>query len=268
MFGNNAAHPPRLLSYGSALRHYNSVVPIRGRSTDVRPATKNRRNDSLLITKNSHSGDISIRLYGTDIITYSAEGDGEMNEIRLQPYSTRLTDHIVCNVLAPHVFAHYCSPVGSVVEVNGVFYNMKDEVVIKPAQKGWTLLSGSKPFTKYTLNRAEAKDALERYKFKEFSLWCKTQLRLGLDVRPATKNRYHNRFYGLTHVNKMAFEHEWPNLIREMTGPYDISYELGILRQAVYVRDQCYDKTEVPFVTRHNELRAIARSYKTSTGYK
>jgi hypothetical protein len=172
-----------------------------------------------------------------------------MNEIRLQPYSSRMTDHVVCNVLAPHVFAHYCSPVGSVVEVNGIFYNMKDEVVIKPAQKGWTLLSGSKPFIKYILNRAEAKDALERYKFKEFSLWCNTQIRLGL-----------------THVNKMAFEHEWLDLIKEMRGGYDISHELGILRQSVYVKDQCYDKTEVPFVTKHNELRTIARSYKVANG--
>ena len=266
MFGNNAVPPPRLLSYGSALRHYNSVVPIRGRSTEVRPATPNRKNDSLLITKCDKTGDISIRLHGTDVVTYSAEGDGEMNEIRLIPYSSRLTDHIVCNVLAPHVFAHYCSPVGSVVEVNGIFYNMTDEVVIKPAQKGWTLLSGSKPFIKCTLNRAEAKDALERYKFKEFSLWCKTQIRLGLDIRQPY-NRYRSRFYGLTHVNKMAFEHEWLNLIREMTGGTDISYDLGILRQAVYIRDQCYDKVEVPFVTSHNELRNIARSYKAANGY-
>jgi hypothetical protein len=265
MFGNNAVPPPRLLSYGSALKHYNSVVPIRGRSTDVRPASSNRKNDSLLITKCDKTGDISIRLYGTDIITYSAEGDGEMNEIRLQPYSTRLTDHVVCNVLSPHVFAHYCSPVGSVVEVGGRFYNMKDEVVIKPAQRGWTLLSGSKPFIKFKLNRAEAKDALERYKFKEFSLWCRTQLRLGLDVRQQ-HNRYHSRFYGLTHVNKMAFEHEWLNLIREMTANYDISHELGILRQSVYVKDQCYDATTVDCVTSHSELRNIARSCKVALG--
>jgi hypothetical protein len=65
----------------------------------------------------------------------------------------------------------------------------------------------------------------------------------------------------------MAFEHEWPDLIREMSGGYDISYELGILRQSVYVKDQCYDKVEVPFVTSHSELRNIARSYKLSTGY-
>jgi len=262
MFGNNAVPPPRLLSYGSALKHYNSVVPIRGRSTDVRPASSNRKNDSLLITKCDKTGDISIRLYGTDIITYSAEGDGEMNEIRLQPYSTRLTDHVVCNVLAPHVFAHYCSPVGPVVEVGGRFYNMKDEVVIKPAQRGWTLLSGSKPFIKFKLNRAEAAMSLELYKFKEFSLWCKTQIRLGLDVR-----RSYSRFYGLSHVNKMMVEHEWPNLIKEMPMGRDISYELEILRRSVYVKDQCYDSTAVDFVTSHKELRNIARSCKIALGY-
>jgi len=258
MFGNNMEHPNRILSYKEALNKYNSIKPIRGRSTDTRPLAR-RSNDNLTIRQDDSSGDIIITLYQTDIIRYDANGDGYNNRITLDPYPSVLTNRVMWSILGPHVNTHwsdrhYLTP-SYITEVNGRYYNTPSYAVIQPLETGWTLVDGAKPVEVPYLNRKEGRQALRDANYYTFQTWLNTLIRLGKDPRsdgwrsspfewsPSEAMRY------LT-----AGEDGWRELAGRMSRRCDIKREYEALRTAVYKSELCYDTESIPYFTSYREL--------------
>lgn len=70
---------PRLRDYDYALAHYKSIVPLRGRSVDVRPicnTSTGRRKTHMIIHKTTYDGipAIACQLYSTNVVTYVSDG--------------------------------------------------------------------------------------------------------------------------------------------------------------------------------------------------
>jgi hypothetical protein len=82
----NTAGLPALVDFADAKKHYESVVPIRGRSQVVKPAGKNRRFSWYTIEKNMKSIEdgspvgtwqesYGIRVYGSDLVEFLPNGN-------------------------------------------------------------------------------------------------------------------------------------------------------------------------------------------------
>lgn len=70
---------PRIHGYASALKHYDSIKPLRGRTEDVRPlcnTTTGRRKKHLRILPTTYDGlpAMACRLHNTDVVTYVSDG--------------------------------------------------------------------------------------------------------------------------------------------------------------------------------------------------
>lgn len=260
MYGSNMEQPNRILSYNSALKKYNSIKPIRGRSTDTRPLAR-RSNDNLTIRQDETTGDIVIRLYRTDIIRYINDGDGYNNPIELDPYPSSLTNRVVASVLAPHVFPfwghrHYTAP-DYITEVNGRYYNTPSYALVQPQEQGWTLVGGNKPFEVPRLNRKEAKQALRDANFYTFQTWLNTLIRLNNDPRSETS--YRTRPFDWSPRDAMKYltagEDGWREIAGRMSRVVAIDREYHNLRTAVYRSELCYDIETIPYFEDYRSLQ-------------
>jgi hypothetical protein len=253
-----------MLSFDSALKKYNSIKPIRGRSTDTRPLAR-RSNDSLTIRQDPTTGDIVVRLYQTDIITYSAIGDGDNNLIHLDPYPSVLTNRIMWSLLGPHVNTHWAyqySAPGLITEVGGRYYNTPQFATIQPKQSGWELVEGSKPVEVPYLNRKEVKQALRDANYYTFKLWLETKIRLNLcefghryggafDWTPSTAVQY-----------LQQGETGWAEIAARFSNRVPLEAELRNLREAVYKYDLCYDTQTVDHFSSYNEYKNAINQIK------
>lgn len=257
MFGNNVTLPSnRMLSFDSALSTYNSIKPIRGRSTDTRPLAA-RRNDNLTICQES-TGDIVVRLYQTDIIRYN---DGGV--IVLVPYASALTNRVVWSILCPHVHPfwgdrHYPLP-DNVTEVGGRYYHTPEFATVQPDEQGWVLTGGDKPFEVPRINRREAKQALHEAGFYRFQTWLNTLIRLGADPRSGL-GRWNSRPFSWSPHEVMKYltagEERWSEIAGRMSRWVDVRYELNSLRRAVYKSELCYDTETIPYFSSYSEMQA------------
>ena len=67
----NCAQLPKLISYEKAKEHFDNVVPIRGRATEVRPLGRKRRYSWYEITKNTKAVQVKDDPLGQFITTYA-----------------------------------------------------------------------------------------------------------------------------------------------------------------------------------------------------
>jgi hypothetical protein len=260
MFGTNTELPNRMLSYTSALKKFNSIKPIRGRSdANTRPLAR-RSNDNMTIRQDPNNHDIVVRLYSTDIIRYDAQGDGYNNTIELDPYPSVLTNRVMWSILGPHVNTHWAdrhySAPNHITEVGGRYYNTPSYALVQPQETGWTLVGGEKPFEVPRINRKEAKQALRDANFYTFQTWLSTLIRLDLapmsthyrrspfDWSPSEAYRY------LT-----AGEEGWREIAGRMSRRVDPKREYESLRTAVYKYYQCYDTEVIPYFTSYREMQ-------------
>jgi len=261
MFGNNVITPSRMLSYTSALSRWSSIKPIRGRSPETRPLAR-RSNDNLTIRQDPTTGDIIVRLYRTDIITYKNEPDTDpdLRPIELEPYSSVTTNLIIHSILAPHVFTqwadrHHSTP-DHITGVNGRYYNTPSYALIQPQETGWTLVGGEKPFEVPRINRKEAKQALRDTNFYTFQTWLNTLIRL--DLAPMSAH-YRRSPYGWSPSEAYRYltagEDGWREIAGRMSGRVALDREMTSLRQAVYKYYQCYDTETIPYFTSYREMQ-------------
>jgi len=262
MFGTNLVLPShRMLSYSSALKKYQSIQPIRGRQDQNTRPLAQRRNDNLTIRQDPATNDIIVRLYSTDIITYSAVGDGDNNLIHLDPYPSVLTNRIMWSILGPHVNTHWSDrphPVPNhITEVNGRYYNTPSFVTVQPHQAGWIVTAGAEPIEVPRLNRKEAKQALRDANYYTFEVWLRTQLRLG--SRQLLGDAWRSRPFDWTPSTAVQYLREgetgWAEISRRFSARATLDRELGSLRRAVYQYDLCYDVETVDYFEGYTEMK-------------
>lgn len=256
MFGSNIVLPRGgITSYEQALNKHNSIVPIRGRSTETRPLGQ-RRNDNLTIRK-LDNGSVAIRLYHTDIITYHDDGT-----IDLEVYSSRLTDETVGAIFRNAVWASYTNPVGPVLWTRS---NGDSKGYLVDGARGATLdkdlnvIGGTKPFTRYSVNRRKANAACAKG-FDQFKLWVQTQVRLGIDPRQGER-------WGTVHLSNMALAcldepDRYADIARGMSTYVTVDSHLDAIRHQVLRYHDCIEETEVAHVTDYKQLTAIQSSKK------
>jgi hypothetical protein len=273
MFGSNLELPGnRMLSYDSALKKHQSIKPIRGRSDqNTRPLAR-RGNDNLTIRQDPSNSDIVVRLYQTDIIRYKSGGDGYNNLIELDPYPSVLTNRVMWSILGPHTNTHWSDrdyPLPNhITEVGGRYYNTPDYALIQPAETGWTLVGGEKPFEVPRLDRKEAKQALRDANFYTFQTWLNTLIRLNND--PRAESRGWGRPKPFEWSPSQAFqyltagEEGWREIAGRMKRGVDIKRELESLRLAVYRAELCYETETVPYFEDYRSLQnALNRMRRT-----
>lgn len=261
MFGANITLPNRILSYKAACDKYNSIAPIRGRQDqNTRPLAR-RSNDNLTIRQDETTGDIIVRLYRTDIITYKNDGDGYNNPIELDPYPSVTTNRVVTSILAPHVFPYWGdrhpSVPNHITEVGGRYYNTPSYALIQPAETGWTLVGGEKPFEVPRLNRKEAKQALRDANFYTFQIWFNTLIRLNLD--PKAEGSWRTGPFDWSPHEAMKYltagEDGWRAIAGRMSRRVDLKREFETLRHAVYKSELCYDTETIPYFEDYRSLQ-------------
>jgi hypothetical protein len=254
MFGSNIALPRGgITSYQQALVKHDSIAPIRGRSTDVRPLGQ-RRNDNLIIRK-LDNGSIAVRLYQTDIITYHDDGT-----IDLEPYSSKLTDEAVRQVFRGAVTASYTNPVGPVLWTN---HNGTRRGYLVDGcaslDKDLNVIAGTKPFTRYSVSRKKANAAAAKG-FNQFKLWVQTQVRLGVDPRQGER-------WGTVSLPSIALAcldepDRYADIARGMSTFVTVDSHLDAIRRQVLTYHDCIEETEVPYITGWDELASIQSSKK------
>ena len=237
-----------ILSYEDAVQKHDSIAPIRGRSTDVRPLAK-RRNDNLTIRR-LHDSSIAVRLYHTDIVVYRPDGT-----IELEPYGSMLTNDAVRTILGRAVTPQYTHPAGPVLWVKSKGYRIPDHAVL---DKDLNLISGSAPFTLYRVDKTKARQAAQTSGFNQFSLWLKTQLRIGIDPRQGA------RWGGLDITTSMVRSLDEPDrygdIVRDWPAYQHINDQLLRLRREVYRYYDCITEAELPFVEDWRELQSVRSS--------
>lgn len=250
----------RMLSFGSALKKYNSIKPIRGRGDqNTRPLAR-RTNDNLTIRQDSTTGDIVVRLYSTDIIRYSADGDGDNNQIMLGPYTSVLTNRVMWSILGPHVNTYWAdrshSAPSYITEVGGRYYNTPEFALIQPHWQGYFLMAGSKPFEVPRVDRGRARQVLHDTGFSTFRTWLTTLVRLGQDPRSVA---YSSRTVDWRHDSAVrlltAGEAGWAEAAGLMSQRCALDRELAAMRLAVYQSEGVYRTDTVPFFTDYNAMR-------------
>ena len=260
MFGTNMELPNRILSYKEAYSKWASIKPIRGRSTDVRPLAR-RSNDNLTIRRDEDSHDIVVTLYYTDIIRYSADGDGYNNQIMLTPYPSSLTNRTMWSILGPHVNT-YWSDTNLITEVGGRYYHTPQFALVQPHQEGWYLVAGAEPIEVPYLNRKEGRQALRDANYYTFKLWLEARIRLGI----AEFGRRYSGAFDWTPQNAVHYlrqgETGWAEIAGRMSNSVPLEAELRSLREAVYQYDLCYDTKTVEYFTSYNEYKNATNQIK------
>ena len=179
MYATNITDLPTLYSYEQALKHYESIVPIRG-SDNLRPicATKNgRRKKHMQIIKCYVDEAIACRLYDTNVLTFHKDGVVEYNS---GTYISNTTHSFANGILYPYV--NFSTRLGN-TEVwiggeNAYYYNKARSYYVPPKQtfkmkrismKDWVAIDPPKNF-EYYLKRKEYN--AKRKPLKEFQDHC------------------------------------------------------------------------------------------------
>lgn len=245
-------------SYEQAHTLWESITPIRGRSTDVRPLFR-RSNDNATVYKNDRDQSIRFRLYQTDVVTFNTDGT-----VDIEPYASRSTNNFAWAVLRGHTVRphwtdrqHPCPD--HVTEVDGKFYHTPDYVTVQwdKDNAGWSYVAGARTFDVPTLNKSLTREARKDSQYDQFSLWIKTQLRLGIDPRMGDTWRTKPYDWSTREVSQyLAVGPEgWSEMTRRMSRRTDIDAELASLRLAVYKwAGYCLDEVEVPYFNSFSEM--------------
>lgn len=259
MFGSNISLPGRIATFFAAQSKYNSIKPIRGRmDQNTRPLAR-RSNDDLTIRQEDTT--FVVRLYHTDIVTYSADG-----LVELKPYASVLTNRVMWSLMGPTVQTywsdrrHGCPD--HITEVGGYYYHTPEYAAIRQGQ----LVAGSKPFEVPRLDRKLIRQAQIDSGFTQFKLWLETQIRLGTD--PRNGDSWRSKAYEWSPNTLMNYlttygVDGWAEITRRMSPRCTLETEYSSMRRAIYQYAGCYDTEEVAHFTDYREMmNAVAMMAK------
>ena len=255
MYGSPALPRGGILSYEQAVARHNSIVPIRGRSSDVRPLGK-RRNENLTIRMDPKER-VLVRLYQTDVVVYNPDGT-----IELEPYASSLTNELVRHLLSRAVTPNYTSKVGPALcakDADGTqrWFRIPDYAVL---DKDHRLIGGSEPFTRYRIDRKASNEALARSGFRQFSLWLTALIRIGNDPRQG------NYWAGVplhdSVIRSLDEPDRYTDIVRGWAVGKPVTDQLALLRLAVQRYHDAVVTETVPYVSNWRELRAVEASHR------
>jgi hypothetical protein len=254
MYGATYTGLPRggILSYQQAVQQHDSIVPIRGRSTDTRPVAQ-RRNGNFTIRRLA-DGSVVIRLYSTDIVVYRPNGT-----IELEPYSSKMTNEAVMHIFRGAVRPQYDSAAGPVLWVKSKGYRVPSMAVLGP---DLDLIAGSEPFTKFSVDRSKARAAITASGLNQFALWLKTQLRLGIDPRQGDMWMSQYNHTSTAAIRSLDQPDLYGDIAERMSRYTDPDTQLGQMRLAVYKCHDCIVETKLPYVEDWRDLNAVVSSQR------
>jgi len=184
MYASNITDLPTLYSYEQALKHYESIKPIRG-SDNIRPicATQNgRRKKHMQIIKRDDA--IACRLYATDVLTFYKDGVVEYNS---GTYISNTTHSFANGILYPYV--NFGTRLGNTeVWIKAQTYYVPPKQTFKMKREGdtWVAIDPPKNF-EYYLKRKEYN--AKRKPLKEFQDHCIRMAKLADPKEPQTVAR-------------------------------------------------------------------------------
>lgn len=171
----NTYHLPTLRNYEAALKHYEKITPIRGRSDDCRPLGDRKKTHQRICKL--FNGDISCRLYITDCVIYHT--DGSMT-IDFGGWLTASTAKFI-HALHPDIGATANGNTGYVwVRHHGNYRTPEGGLKICP--KGTPM----NPEQEYKTLLDKKKAAEARKKIKPFLSWVQAVEKLGGEIRSNT----------------------------------------------------------------------------------
>jgi len=175
---------PVLRSYGQALKHYESIKPIRG-SNNLRPicaTTNGRRKKHMQIIKRDDA--IACRLYDTDVLTFHKNG---VVEYYSGGYISNTT-HAFASSIFNHVFFSTKKEVTEVTIGYRKTYHIDSNETFKMKREGdtWVAIDPPKNF-EYYLKRKEYN--AHRKPLKEFEQHCIRMAKL-CDAKEKQSDRY------------------------------------------------------------------------------
>ena len=136
MYGNSLGNSgiTQLTNYEQALKHYESVVPIRGHGSNAGTKPLGMRNKPQFQIVMDTSDAVSCRLYKTDVITFRPDG---FIRFRTDRYTTSTTANFIAQVLGTP-----CSKFDNrlILAVNGGAYTVNEMLVLRSeggAYKVW-----------------------------------------------------------------------------------------------------------------------------------
>ena len=95
---------PRIKNYAEAIKKFNSIKPIKGRSDDKRPLGERRDVDTYSIRKNVWTDAIECVLYQTPVVTFTVDDEVKIKFGRWSSASTcQFIDRLLWNVTANRV---------------------------------------------------------------------------------------------------------------------------------------------------------------------
>lgn len=245
-------------SYTSALRKWEGITPVRGRS-DQNSRPLYRRSDDSKTVRQLGNGSIAFRLHSTDVVTFHEGG-----AVDLKPYSSVTTCAFVRAVLGyhNHIHAHWSDRDSSlpnhVTQVGGLYYHTPSFASLykDPDTGKWSMMAGNEPFEVTTLDKTLTKEALKDTGYNDFKLWLNTQIRLGLDPRKGDSWRAFPYEWSSQNVSQYltAGPEGWNELVRRMSKRCHVNRDLEVLRRAVYKYAGAGTTTEVPYFEDYNDM--------------
>ena len=255
MYGSNITLPETHIgSYAEAIQAHSKIKPIRGRSdTNTRPLAR-RSNDNLTIRVDDN-GDVVVKFYRTEIITYHPD-----DSITLIPYASSMTNRVVWSILGPHVNTlwsdrDYPAP-DNITEVGGRYYHTPYSATIQRHDSStYQLVGGAKPFEVPKLDRKAGRQALRDANFYTFKTWLETLIRLGHDPRGDNWRRQpFDHSPGSTYKYLMSGEDGWREIAGRMRRSGSLDREYTAIRKAVYHYYHCYETHDVPYFESYNDM--------------
>jgi hypothetical protein len=147
-----------LHNYEAALRHYDSITPLRG-NTNVRPIAE-RRKTHFNIRKDERAGTLIVRLHQTDVITYHPDNRITLDMGGWNSVSTRAAIHAVTGV---NIFSSFGR--AWVRDHDGKEYPFKNNLQLQTggSYRDHKIIDPTYPET-HTLNRKELNQKLRQFR--------------------------------------------------------------------------------------------------------
>jgi len=274
MFGNiTLIHEAfGIVGYEAALKLHDSVSPIRGRPTEVRPLSSGRR-DVVTISLNHPSPhfpsphfpkpSVRIDLYGTTLLTYHPD-----DTVTINPYPTKTSGNVFTALLGSRegriMGFSQCWTIaepGPVTQIGFKYYYTPGPVTVDlKATPCPAPVEPPPPFFVPILDRSKA-TWLNNQLVRPMAIWLKTAIKLGADPRGV--------HYGALVADSLVYEllkdgqPGWAYVAKDyMSRHYSLEDNLSHIRCVVYEQGGALVPNAYPYAKDYTELQRFRRRIK------